>query len=97
MTKSFHASKPCLHVIYGMAHGKKDGFYAPCVWGVGESDIALTHVAHADKSRGALHGLKRLFKAFQARHAGKGKALCGGKLVASNQVLKECRGIPIEI
>ena len=77
-----------------MAHGKKDGFHAPCAWGVGESDIALAHVAHADKSRGALHGLQSLFKAFQARHAGKGKALCGGKLVASREVAEEVCGIP---
>lgn len=80
-----------------MAHGKKDGFHAPSAWRVGESDIALAHVAHADKSRGALHGLQSLFKAFQARHTADRKALCGGELVAGNQVLKECRGIPVEI
>lgn len=77
-----------------MAHGKENGFYAPCAWRVGECDKALAHVAHADKSRGALHGLKRLFKAFQARHAGKGKALCGGKLVAGREVAEEVCGIP---
>jgi len=78
-----------------MAHGKKDGFHAPCAWGISESDIALAHVAYTDKSRSALHILQRLFKALQARHTGKSKAVSGGKLVASREVAEEVRSIPV--
>jgi hypothetical protein len=77
-----------------MAHGKKEGFHAPCAWCVGESDIALTHVAYTDKSRSALHILQSLFKALQARYTGKSKAMSGSKLIPSREVAEEVRRIP---